>query len=109
MRPGLLVWSGGKVDIAIQADAYVDATVIAEALNRVARPRIDGRQIPRVQVEQTVIGAVFALPIIDASLRHCARVRMNPPFFPVTASSTTMELFLASTYMVPSTMSGLNR
>ena len=83
MRPGLLVCSGtdGR-HVAIQPDADVDASVVAERGDGVAGPRVDGPQRSRVQVEEPAIRSIGALPIVDAAIGDGALVPARPFLLP---------------------------
>src|SRR5580698_8446523 len=39
------------IDVAIQADSNVHAAVVTKALNRSARPCVDGGQVPGIHIE----------------------------------------------------------
>ena len=105
MRPGIAGLQSAR-SIAIEANAEIRPPVIAEAVDGLAGARVDRREISRVDIEQPPIRAILALPIIHTASSHSARVRMDPQFLPVAASSATKELFFASTYITPSTTIG---
>ena len=108
MRPGLLVCSG-LLSRAPERHPQIDAAVLAERRDRLARPRVDGGEVAGVEVEEPPVRAVRALPVVHARGRRsrpgsgCVQIS-----FPVAASSATMALPVPWTYITPSTTSGLN-
>ena len=42
-------------DVAVEPDAQVDAAVVAEGRDRLARLRVDGREVPGVEVQQPLV------------------------------------------------------
>ncbi len=68
-------------DVAIQAGAQIGAAVVAEAVDGLAGAGVESGEESAVDVEQAPVGAVLALPIIEAAGSHGARVGMNPYLF----------------------------
>src|SRR5690606_33793600 len=58
--------------------AKVDATVRAEALDRLTGLGVQRREKPGIEINEPAVGAVLALPIVDASRADRAFVRMGP-------------------------------
>ena len=98
--------------IAIQALFQIDAPVLAKRGNRLARARIDRAEEVIAGEQEPSVVSVLALPIIDAAVRDdlvsgsgaCVQISL-----PVAASSATMELFLARTYIARRATSGLKK
>ena len=64
--------------LAIQAGAQIGAAVVSKALDSLAGARVDGCEIACVDVQQTPVGAVLILPIVDSARANSTRVGVNP-------------------------------
>src|SRR5208282_3766958 len=68
-------------NVAVQAGSQIGAAVVTEGIDDLAGAGIDGGQESSIDVEQTPVGAVFALPVVHTAGSHGSHVRMDPQFF----------------------------
>ena len=111
MRPGLPVCSG-RTFVMSRSRPRRTSTLPLSPNDSIVLPvrRVDGREVSGVDVEQPAILAIRALPVVDAAVADRA-LRSRAPRFPFrsTRRRATIDRFLASRYITPSTTIGLNR
>ena len=94
--------------LPVERDPQIHAAVVAEASNRIAGLRVDGREVAAGNEQQPAIRAIGTLPIV-----HPARAASFPASalrqisLPVAASTAASVLPDACRYITPSTTSGL--
>ena len=70
--------SANFADVDVEPDTDIDFAVVAERRDRIARARVDRRQHALIEVEQSPVGAVLALPVIHPARADLALVLVPP-------------------------------